>query len=329
MSLPGTARVIWNLVACLATALLARAEPAIIDEFDADDGWTLPIYQYGIAETGDAEIVGGTLRVTHRPVGRYHMVSAQKTYSADARQSVWLHFRFRELEPLLGANMYTHVWLGPQLIAEFGMNGEQHWRMFSRCERKEWDDELFFGSPIIMGEEGGKNTDMRVALPEPLLGEVRYTDYHVFSVKLELAGDDRRLRLFVDGFEPLYRDIDAEAPRGAIDNRIVADFQALEGPAAVRVGLGIMTDGDLYADTSANGGEGIRWLHAFADMTPALPHPEIPSSAVKRDSVMLWDWVMIVPDARARELSSTIHGMVARGDMAPGVARRLDMLSGG
>jgi len=42
---------------------------------------------------------------------------------------------------------------------------------------------------------------------------------------------------------------------------------------------------------------------------------------------MLWDWAMIVPRGRPGELSSTMRDMVARGDISPDVARRLNVLS--
>ena len=53
------------------------------------------------------------------------------------------------------------------------------------------------------------------------------------------------------------------------------------------------TDGDLYADTSVNDGAGIRWLHAFAANTPAIPHRSDPGKAVAKDSDMEFDFVLI------------------------------------
>jgi len=325
-------RFAWTALvaaASLAASVLPCLAGAVFDPLDSAGGWTLPIYQYGIKETGDATIADGELRITHAPVGRYHTVSAERAFVVDACPSLWLHFRFREQQQLLGANMYTLIWLGDTHVVQFGVNGEQHWRMFARCEEKQWDDELFFGSPIIAGEEGGKNTDMRVALPEALAGRIRYTDYHVFSVGIDLAGDERRVGLHVDGWELPYRDIDSAAPAGAIDTRIADSFRPPEGPMAVKVSLGIMTDGDLYSDTSVNGGEGIRWLRAFADMTPALPHPETPSLAEKRDSVMLWDWVMLVPEGSADDVAPAVRGMVERGEMAADTTARLGLLHAG
>jgi hypothetical protein len=118
---------------------------AIFDDFDDPAPWVCPIYQYGMAETGGAEIADGALSITRTPAGKYHRVSAERSYEA-------------------------------------GMNGEQHWRMFDACVAKEWDDELFLGSPGINGEDGGKRTDMRVGLPTPISYVTYATMYSEWEV---------------------------------------------------------------------------------------------------------------------------------------------------
>jgi hypothetical protein len=311
-------------VALIVSAGAARAT-AIFDDFDDPAGWTGPVYQYGNEATGDAFIRDGLLTVRHAPVAKWHTVSMQRQWECILGTDTWFHFRWRAREMLLGADMYTTVTVGEQTLVQFGVNGEQHWVQGARCQAKAFDDELFWGSPLIVGEVGGKNTDMRVALAEALRGRVRYTEWVLFSVKYEADSAERRARLFVEGEEIVYRDIDAAYPQGAIDNRLRSDVEFAEGPAAVSITLANFTDGDLYADRTVNDGAGVRWLHAFADQTPALPHPEDPAKAIQRDADFQWDWLMIVDDAGAHSLQNQMRRLIREGRLSPRVAERVGL----
>jgi hypothetical protein len=191
---------------------------------------------------------------------------------------------------LLGADLYATVSFDGEMVLQMGVNGEQHWIQGGSCQEKSFDDELFWGSDVIVGE-GHKRTDIRVGLSEgPAL---RYTNWTLVSMCYEVQDNTRRIRLFVNGREVVYRDLDAAAPAGAVDNRVRADCLRLDRPVPVTVGLANFTDGDLYADTSVNKGDGIRWLRAFAANTPATPHRSDPGKAVVKDSDMEFDFVLI------------------------------------
>jgi hypothetical protein len=76
-------------------------------------------------------------------------------------------------------------------------------------------------------------------------------------------------------------------------NRVRAECVRLDKAVPVTVTFANFTDGDLYADTTVNKGDGIRWLHAFAANTPAKPHRADPNKAEVKDSDMEFDFVLI------------------------------------
>ncbi len=201
------------------------------------------------------------------------------------------------------------------------------WVQGARCQAKRFDDELFWGSPLIVGEAGGKNTDMRVGLSKALQGRIRYTDWVVFSVKYDAQGDERRVRLFVDGEEIVYRDIDSAAPQGTIDNRLRPEAKRPEGPATISITLANFTDGDLYGDRSVNNGAGVHWESAFADMTPAIPDPDTPGRAIKRDSDFQWDWVMIVDEASVSRIAGRVKRLIEEGRLKEDVAGKVGLVA--
>jgi hypothetical protein len=178
-------------------------------------------------------------------------------------------------------------------------------------------NQFFWGSEVIVGEADGKNLDMRTALPVALTNSVKYTNWTMVSMKYEVNGADRRLRLFVNGKEIVYRDIDSAYPQGSIDNHVVSTFDPGSN-SVISVEFANFTDGDLYGDTSVNNGAGIRWLHAFADNTPALPHPTDPAQAIKKDSEMQWDYMMMTTNNYAPLpppwLTTDIGSGIAAGD---------------
>jgi hypothetical protein len=314
------------LAATLAiVALVAHAVP-VFDDFTDPAAWTGPIYEYGNHATGDAFIRNGILTVRHAPVAKWHTVSMRREWRVALGTDTWLHFRFRAREMLLGADMYTTVTVGDRILIQFGVNGEQHWVQGALCQAKAFDDELFWGSPLIAGEASGKNTDIRVAVAEALRGRLRYTDWVVFSVKYEVRWAEARVRLFVNGHEIVYRDIDAGYPNGDIDNHVRADAALPKGPVPVVITLANFTDGDLYGDVTVNGGAGVRWEHAFAEQTPAIPHPEDPKQAINRNADFQWDWVMVVNEAEAHEVRKEVEKLIREERLAEDVARRVGLL---
>jgi len=311
------------MLALLLAATVLSAPLAEVDDFDEPALWRGPIHQYGNLATGTARVAGGLLTVVRRPGGRYHMLSMERDLRADPASGLWVHFRFRMEERLLGADLYATVTVGGRTLAQMGVNGEMHWRMFERCRKKPFDDELFFGSDLIAGEDGGKRSDIRLALPPARAGRILYTDWHVFSVGVSGAPGRRRVTVLVDGLEPIYRDLDAAAPAGVVDMRVPPERDLRPGPADVRVSFGVFADGDLYGDTRVNDGAGVRWLHAFADDTPAEPHPSDPRLAVKREARMHWDWLIVHDGAGARLAGKRAARLVRAGRLDPAVARRL------
>ena len=275
----------------LTAALLVCGGVLFRDDFDAQTGWRGPVHEYGVKETGDAYVRDGVLAIVHAPVAKWHSVSMSRDLEGPLRPGTWFNFRCRAREMLLGADLYITVKAGEKVVAQFGFNGEQHWIQGRYCEPKEWNDEFFWGSDLIVGEKGGKRTDIRVGLPRGLRGKVKYTEWTLFSLKYEAA----RLRMFVNGQEIIYRDLDCPWPQGLVDNRLSPGYSnGIQG--GLRIILANFTDGDLYSDTSVNNGDGIRWLHAFAANTPALPHPTDPKRAVLKDAVFEWDQVSVERD---------------------------------
>jgi hypothetical protein len=315
-------RGLWLLAWLTAVPAMASGG-SFFDDFEGPLAWTGPVYQYGNPATGDAFARRGILTVRHAPVGKRHSVSVERTCEMRVGPGTWFHFRFRARRMLLGADMYTTVSVGGQTLIQFGVNGEQHWVQGAACQAKRLDDELFWGSPLIVGEAGGKNTDMRVGVAEALRGRLRYTDWVLFSAKLEGAGPRARLRLFANGYEIVYRDLDAAYPAGGIDNHLRPGVALPGGQVPVTLTLANFTDGDLYGDTRVNDGAGVRWEHAFADQTPALPHPTDPAKALKRDADFLWDWVLAVNEAEMDQVAGPVRRLVDEGRLPAQVARRV------
>lgn len=315
-----------HLIALALLLCCASAAIAVFDDFEELGAWKGPVFEYGDATTGDAWIRDSVLGVRHRPVGRWHTVSMQREWPVEFHWNTWIHFRFRLPEILLGADLYFTAQRGDTVLIQWGVNGEQHWVQGGQCEAKTWDDEFFWGSPLIIGEADGKNTDIRTGLPDALRGKVRYTDWTLVSIKFEETKDQRRVRVFVEGLEVPLRDLDAAFPNGVIDNRVKENFQPPAETTPLRITCANFADGDLYADTAVNAGAGVRWLHAFAEMTPALPHATDPKQAVQKDSVMEWDYVIVVDEAETPALYTKMEALAAAGRLDRAAAERVGLL---
>lgn len=293
--------------------------PPCLDDMDAPDAWTGPIYQYGNIATGNAWFDNGVLTIRRKPVGKWHTVSMKRTWSVDPRRGLWVHVRFRFEEMLLGADLYITIHLDRHMVLQAGVNGEQHWIQGGHCRPKQWDDELFWGSDLIVGQDNGKRTDIRVGLPKGV--RLRYTDWTLLSMYYEVTEVENRIHLFVNGHEIVYRDLDVAAPGGVVDPRVRPDGPRLDQPARLSVELAAFADGDLYADTSVNNGDGIRWLRAFAAATPARPHPSDPQRAVAMPSEMHFDFVLIHYPDGPNAFASRLRPLVAGTPMAEWLSR--------
>jgi hypothetical protein len=227
----------------------------------------------------------------------------------DPQAGLWCHVCFRIKEMLLGADLYVVLRLDNEMILQAGVNGEQHWVNDGKCQPKQFDDELFLGADVIAGEENGKRTDIRVGLPKG--AQLRYTDWTLLSMGYEIIDGTRRIRLFVNGHEIIYRDLDRHAPAGAVDNRVRAGCLQAEKPVLFSVELSNFNDGNLYADTSFNKGKGVRRLSAFAAQTPARPHVSDPAKAVPCHSDMLFDFVFLHAPAAPGDLIAKLNPYIA------------------
>jgi len=281
----------------------------VFDDINSPSVWTGPIYQYGFPSTGSAAVSNGILTVVHTPTVEhpYHGVSMKRTWFAPFRPNTWFHFQFRIKEMLLGADMYATLTVNGSILLQMGVNGEQHWVRGGYCTPKTYEDDFFWGSDVIVGQSSGKKHDMRTALPVALTNTVQYTNWTLVSMKYEVIGSERLLRLFINGQEIGYQDADLVA---AIDNHVISAFDPGTNSANISVEFMNTTDGDYYGDTNSNGGLGIRLLHAFADNTPALPHPTDPALAIKKNSEMQWDYLMMVDPA---DKSSVLPQLAADG----------------
>lgn len=293
-------RMLINYISIFASVLallpaVAFGWDAVLDDLDTALGWSGPIYSYGFTWTGDGAVADGLMRITHYPQAKYHSIDFLKNYSITLEPNTWVHFRFKENEMLIGADAYFEVDLDGTRIALFGINGEQHWvrdgSPSAGCVPKVYDDEMFIGSSVINGVSGsGKNNDCRVNISNTL---VKYTDWHVMSVKYEVSDGVRRIRFLVDGRDIVYRDIDCIYPGGVIDNQVDDTYQPTGGTNTLTVRMSIITDGDEYADTSMSGGT--RWYHAYAQYTPALPsYLAQPANQIKADWMSKYDAVSAI-----------------------------------
>ncbi len=313
------------LIASMAIGASAYgADPeVIVDDLDTPSGWTGPVYEYGLVETGSGSIENGVMRIVHTPKAKWHSVRMEKTYPIRFSPGCWVHFRCRFEEMLLGADLYADLLIGDKVLCQLGVNGEQHWKMFHRCEEKEHHDEIFWGSPLIVGIEGGKNTDIRTGLAPESIAMTRFTEWTLFSVQYDAQPEGARIRVFVNGCEVVYRDLDMPAPQGVIDNRVAPGREIGPEGHELTVRFSNFTDGDLYADTAVNGGKGVRWLEAFASYTPARPHPEDPQKAVLTDAVMFWDYLIISPGSPPESPEPPIARLLAEGRLDRSVAQKV------
>jgi hypothetical protein len=108
------ARRAGTLVLALALWLLSppaggAEAAAIFDHLNEPAAWIGPGFQYGNPATGKAWFANGMLTIRHSPVGRWHTVSMSRTWETDPRQGLWVHFRFRIKEMLLGADLCATV----------------------------------------------------------------------------------------------------------------------------------------------------------------------------------------------------------------------------
>jgi hypothetical protein len=175
------------------------------------------------------------------------------------------------VEPLIGADMYTTIGLDWQEDKQqfkhavyLIINGEQHWQQFAPAVPKAYDDEITFGASNI-GGAGSKRSDIRVQFPVAHT-RPRYSDWQLFSVKNEYGPAGARLRIFVNGREVIYRDIDAPYPQGGIDMRMPSP---LRSSSTLTFGFSTLTDGDEYAATWDPNGVRYRWC--YAQFSPARP----------------------------------------------------------
>ncbi|MHB9071290.1 MAG: hypothetical protein ACYC54_13100 [Sedimentisphaerales bacterium] len=279
------------------SAILSTADGVtIFDDFKSVNGWSVPVFQFGQSGYGGGRIhISDGLTLWRDPVAgfKFYAVFAEKTYNVVFEPNTWVHFRYKLGQRLIGADLYATVYVNGVAIAQLGVNGEQLWKRFDYCVPADVDNEIFWGSNIIYGYLNQVN-DFRVALPNGI-DSVRWNDgWTLFSIKYEdKGGDDRRVRIFVDGREIIYRCLDEFYPNGIIDNNVVSSYSLPTGSCSLKIQFGVTGDGNLYSDTSEHNGWGFNCYHAFADNTPAVPHAWTPSLAVKQASYMYWDYLLI------------------------------------
>jgi hypothetical protein len=243
----------------------------------------------------------------------------RKDYSVNFTPNTWIHFLFRMTQPLMGADMYTDFYIDGQHIAEIGINGEQHWYQFTNCVPKTFDDEFFIGLLIrpttrpnfISPDTSGWLNDIRV--PYPAGYAKPYTEWTAFSLKYEDTQDGtpgaRRLRLFVDGREIMYRGLDFAPGTGFIDNS--TPFVPGPGPNTVTVSFGVFSDGDEYNTTDP---QGIRYRRCFAQYTPAVPCWVGSCTEVALQSAtMQWGWLVIGNGRASTDIQSGVTALMYQG----------------
>lgn len=261
----------WLVLTGFLYLPMATSSTAIFDDFKSSENWSME-YQYGFPETGSYSLDttgNGTASITHNATTlAYHGIIMEKSIDTSFSPNTWVHFRFKMPEPLLGANMYTEFILNDVSIATIGINGEQHYQRGMYCVQKSSDNEIFISSPYIRGYNG-KKTDLRVSTQKGFM----YSNWNVFSIKYDVLDGQKKLRFFVNGYEIMYRDIDAQAPAGIIDNILIHDLPINPENNTLIMQFNVMTDGEEYSSISENDGQGVRYYNCYADVVPAIPAP--------------------------------------------------------
>ncbi|MHB9071277.1 MAG: FG-GAP repeat domain-containing protein [Sedimentisphaerales bacterium] len=302
--------------------------PFVFDDFEDATSWDVPVFQYGQSGYGDGWIDNGQLTLQRDPVAgfKFYAVFAEKTYGmTNFLPNTYVHFRYKLGERLIGSDMYATVYLNDNILAQVGLNGDQLWKSFEYCVPKDIDDEIFWGSDLIYGY-GGRVHDFRVNISADGLDSIRYNDgWSLFSIKYEDdGGGNRKVRIFVDGREIVYRDINNTYPDGVIDNDVNSNYTLPNGSCSLSIQFGVTGDGNLYSNTTENGGWGFAYKHAFADNTPAVPDPYVPANATKQSQYMDWDYVLTNPVSR--EFSPEVKQLILEDRLKVSTAVFLELL---
>jgi hypothetical protein len=281
----------------------------IFDDFNSKSEWKGPLYGGGTPQgAGEGIVASSSVLVTHHPrvSSGLTALNMEKEYLLDFQPNTWVHFRFRMREPLIGADMYTHIYVDDLLFIQVGINGEQHWEGFQNCVAKKFDDQCFFSTPIIKGTEDGNNNDLRIEFADNI--QAKYSDWMLFSVKYEVAdGVDRRLRILINGHEVKYRVLDAPFPQGSIDMR--TNWVPKSGLNKVKISFGILCDGDSYSDTSNI--DGVRYRRCYAAHSPARPtYLAHPQNLDKLDWMSRYDSVKVLGSDQDRIWQGIFGGTV-------------------
>ena len=311
---------------CVFIGSVAAAPVGIIDELNGSTGWWIeqrdPSY-------GKVEFSNGTIVIFRNATATINDVAIHKTYRFPFRDNTWIHVLVRQPQGArLGADMYTDIYLNETKIAEFNVNGEEHWfNQNGQCTAKVLDDSFHIGLAADNRNylENVSNSltwtnDVPVSYPPRV--QIAYWQWTLYSVQYHVAQDGvARWRFLVDGNEIVYRDIGYRAPEGQFQN--VATVRPIDGGNDVSFRLAVLGDGDLYK--KGNGYAGAEQRQCFSDLSPFwvdANHTAHPDTAR-----IEWDLLMIGNAHHGDYDLHTIKSLIYAGKVSTSTAILTDMIS--
>lgn len=310
----------------LGIGSVAAAPVGIIDELTDSTGWEIeprdPSY-------GKVEFDNGTIIIFRNPTATMNDVAIHKTYRFPFRGNTWIHVLIRQPHGArLGADMYTDIYLNETKIAEFNVNGEEHWfNKNGQCTAKVLDDSFHIGLAADNGTnlENVSNSltwtnDIPVSYPPRV--QIPYSQWTLYSVQYHVPQDGvARWRFFVDGHEIVYRDIGYFAPEGQFQN--VATVRPRDGNNDVSFRLAVLGDGDHYK--KGKGYPGAEQRQCFSDLSPF--RVDANQTAHPDTGRIEWDFLMIGNAHHGDFDLNTIKSLIYAGKVSTSTAILTDMIS--
>jgi len=322
-------KVVCRFILAIIVALLFSGELAtanVIDDLNQTEGWEVLVPD---PSYGKVEFSNGMIAILRHPSTKMETVAVKKTYQVPFLDNTWIHALIRQPQGAwLGADVYTDIRLNNDLIAEFDVNGEEHWfNNNGRCTAKNLDDSYHIGlaadnREYLTNEKSNFYWTNDVPVSYPPHVQIPYSKWTLYSVKYHVPEDGvPRWHFFVEGSEIVYRDIGHFAPEGQFQN--VATVKPHDGNNAVSFTLSILGDGDTYK--KEKGYPGAEQRQCFSDVSPFWVDT---NQAVHVDTARAeWDLLMVGNGTSGDFDLNTIKALIYAGRVSASTAIVTDMIS--
>ncbi|WP_404787960.1 hypothetical protein [Altericista sp. CCNU0014] len=318
----------------LITGALKCMQSGIFDSLNSLEGW-VPDQEGNIS--GEYNKSDSLLTLSINPSSSLGVYKVSKKYSAKFGYGKWFHIAARARDPRLGGNLYIHFMIdrntdsGKMLrLFSFHQNGATAWS--NNCQIKGNMDEFSFSvGDLTVYPQGSQQRkwamDFRSAFPpviRPSLGQLV-----VYSFKYEepSQGQDLpKIRIFINGYEISYENLDDSSPRPHIDMRTYHQISP-NIDHEVEISLHAMTDGDAYKYPN-----NYRDLGCFASETPAIPsredgYPHGHRNGIPIPSTFDFDFIMIGNGRDGDFDLNSVRQLIYAGRVGASSAIFLEMLS--